>query len=224
MTVQAMRITIAVALLLTTAAAVNLLLLQPSRKSRDQTSLSFGELERQLQSGPTRSGAVRGAPATGSAEARPQIVQAIQRELAARGDEVGVQDGVVGAVTRAAILAFEHDHGLPLTGEPTDELLRVIILGGPAIDPARRAAHGLRQATALPPKVVELVRFVQQGLARHGYLQGKVSGELDVETVRAVREFELDKDFPAVTGRISGRLVARLAKPAAPPKAAPRRS
>jgi Putative peptidoglycan binding domain len=65
-----------------------------------------------------------------------ETIRAIQRELMARGYETGGQDGVTGLVTRAAILAFEHDHGLALSAEPTDDLLRAIVLGAPPV-PAR---------------------------------------------------------------------------------------
>src|SRR5688572_27007588 len=56
-------------------------------------------------------------------EAPDQLVTAIQRELAARGYGSGPADGRLGEDTRKAITAFQKDNGLPLTGQPTDELL-----------------------------------------------------------------------------------------------------
>ncbi len=53
----------------------------------------------------------------------------MQRELQIRGYETGARDGVAGVMTRGAIMAYEHDHGLPLTARPSQELLKAIILG-----------------------------------------------------------------------------------------------
>ena len=44
-----------------------------------------------------------------------ELTRAVQRELKAKGYETGVVDGVAGLVTRAAIMAYEADHGLTLT-------------------------------------------------------------------------------------------------------------
>src|SRR3569833_2212334 len=73
------------------------------------------------------------APANPPA-AQPQdgtsVTRAVQRELLARGYDTGATDGVVGVMTRASIVGFEFDHGLALTGQPSDELLKGILLGG----------------------------------------------------------------------------------------------
>ena len=53
-------------------------------------------------------------PAPPSSET-PETIRAIQRELQARGYEAGAADGVPRLVTRAAIMAYEHDNGLPLS-------------------------------------------------------------------------------------------------------------
>ena len=67
-------------------------------------------------------------------------------------------------MTRAAIMAFEHDHGLPLTARPSQELLKAIILGD-----GRQAR---RQADAREPRAHEaqdVIRSVQRSLAKLGY-------------------------------------------------------
>src|SRR5262245_29959475 len=61
--------------------------------------------------------------------ASQQLVAAIQRELAARGYASGPVSGKLSDDTRRAIAAFEKDHGLPISGSPSDELLRRILLG-----------------------------------------------------------------------------------------------
>jgi len=134
-------------------------------------------------------------------------VRAIQRELMLRGYPAGVQDGRVSLVTRAAILAYEHDHGRPLTAEPTDKLLKEVLLG---------LAVRLGPATASPSRVAtpaaeQVVRTVQQSLATLGYLAAKVDGKPGDELARAIREFEMDRRLQP-TGRISGALILELAR------------
>jgi len=55
----------------------------------------------------------------------------------------------------------------------------------------------------------QVIRTVQQTLAKAGYAVGKVDCRMGEETVRAIREFETDQHLPE-TGRVSGQLVARL--------------
>ena len=50
--------------------------------------------------------------------------QELQRRLTVKGFDTEGSDGVIGAKTRAAISAYEASVGLPVTGEPTLELLR----------------------------------------------------------------------------------------------------
>ena len=48
----------------------------------------------------------------------------------------------MGLATRAAIMAFEHDHGLALTGEASEALLKRILLGAAGRHRARRHGEG----------------------------------------------------------------------------------
>lgn len=59
------------------------------------------------------------------------LVAAIQRELNRRGYGAGPEDGISGQWTRAAIKAFQRDHGLTADGQPSYELLRTIERAGP---------------------------------------------------------------------------------------------
>jgi peptidoglycan hydrolase-like protein with peptidoglycan-binding domain len=142
------------------------------------------------------------------APAKPQTIRAIQRELALKGYDPGPADGNLGMMTTAAIMAFEHDEGLNLTGEPSERLLRHIILGRAAEDAGADAASQRPAET-----VTRLVRAVQQGLATLNYAPGMADGSLSEETVRAIREFEMDQGL-VPTGRISGRLIVRLSRAA----------
>ncbi len=133
-----------------------------------------------------------------------EIIRGIQRELDARGYEAGQPDGVAGLVTRAAIMAYEHDYGLALTATPSQELLSRIVLGSSAPPAERGAADKIAAGEA-----DSVALMVEQQLAALGYTPGKADGRLDEHTSRAIREFEVDQKL-AESGRISGPLVSRL--------------
>ena len=137
-----------------------------------------------------------------------ETVQAVQRELQAHGYALGRPDGVVSLVTRAAVLAYEIDHGLPLTADPSAGVLQAIVLGS-ADDGAAT------QSSARPgPQAEQVIRTIQQSLTAVGLGPVKVDGHLGEETVRAISRFEREQGLPP-TGRISGMIVARLAQRAA---------
>lgn len=136
-----------------------------------------------------------------------QRVRQIQRELASRGYEPGTPDGVVGLVTRAAILAFEHDRGLPLTAEPSADLLAEL----QSKTAATAAPRTARSRRAPQPQAEILIRTVQQSLLTLGHYRGTVDGRLDAATERAIRDFETQAGLPA-SGRISAPLVHRMAR------------
>lgn len=136
-----------------------------------------------------------------------EAIRSVQRELQARGYEAGTPDGVPGLITRAAVLAWEHDHGLALTADPSERLLRQVQTGAgepgaksPPPAPNERNVHA-----------EQVIRTVQQSLTNAGYAAGKIDGRMGEDTVRAIREFEIDQGLPE-TGRVSGQLVARLAR------------
>lgn len=159
-----------------------------------------------------------GAPAaTPIAAQSPQTVRDIERELGARGYVTGTGDGTVTLVTRAAILAYEHDTGLVLTAEPSVALLKAILLGR---DPSAAAAGAgpSRAGSKASAEADQLVRTAQSALARLGHLKsrptGLVQGRLDPPTVLAIKAFELSERL-APTGRVSGELMQRLERRAA---------
>ena len=118
----------------------------------------------------------------------------------------------MGLTTRAGIMAFEHDHGLGLTGEASEELLKRILLGASAgIEPAGTAKVRSVQAE-------QVIRTAQQRLAALGYRVARVDGWLGEDTVKAIRDFEMDKGL-VPKGRISAELVARLSDAATPKRA-----
>jgi peptidoglycan hydrolase-like protein with peptidoglycan-binding domain len=160
---------------------------------------------------------------TDNAHEDTETVRAVQRELRQRGYGPLVSDGIMRPVTRAAIMAYEHDHGLPLTGEATDVQLKRILLGGTAgADPApgtgTGTGTGTAPGTAIVPKAAtaragEVVRMVQELLAKAGYQPGQIDGRLGEDTLRALREFETAKGLTA-KGRISADVLIRLTEAA----------
>ncbi len=137
------------------------------------------------------------------------IVRAVQRELAARGFDVGTVDGVPSAKTSAAISAYEKAHGLPVTGTASDELLRNILLGDSV--PGGGAATGSvteKTGTAALGGRAK-VRAVQQILADLGYSPGAIDGAMGDATSSAISAFQHDRKV-AETGTITPELLDEL--------------
>lgn len=145
-----------------------------------------------------------------------ETVRAIQRELKKKGFGSMPPDGALRPVTRAAIMAFEHDHGLPLTGEASDDLLKRLLLGAPAVPTAGKAGE------VRSPHAEAIIKLVQKHLGERGYRAGATDGRLSPQTVAAIRQFEGDQGLRP-TGRISGELLARLQERSPGPTAAAER-
>jgi peptidoglycan hydrolase-like protein with peptidoglycan-binding domain len=150
---------------------------------------------------PLETGAVKPLPETTD---RSDLIRAIQRELKAKGYEVGTVDGVAGLVTRGAIMAYETDAGLPLTGEPRQALLQHLVLGSAEIGPS------VSDRSTPGPEAEAVIRAVQRAFRQLGYLTTLPDGRLNEQTRRAIRKFEIDRKLKE-TGRISGELLAKLA-------------
>ena len=146
--------------------------------------------------------------ATDPVAARTATVSGVQAELARRGYQPGSIDGAAGLVTRAAVLAYENDNGLPLSADPSPELLAHLRHG----TAAPGLAIGLDGEARPPSSHAEVVtRSVQQSLRQLGYLASGADGQISEGTIRAIREFEMDSGM-IPTGRISAPLVNQLAK------------
>jgi peptidoglycan hydrolase-like protein with peptidoglycan-binding domain len=153
---------------------------------------------------PKAAAAVAHDPPPPAVMSAADLTKAVQRELQIRGYETGARDGVAGLMTRGAILAFEYDHGLPLTARPSQELLKAILLGD--VRAKKKRAAGTETAEAQ-----DVIRSVQRSLARLGYRPGAANGRMTRDTERAIRAFELDQTLPE-SGRVSGPLISRLAR------------
>lgn len=197
------RVAAALSVALIGSAAVNLTVLQdaPARRGAAAAHASPNAAFPEPPKGSPASPVVLNAAASQTNEA--DIVRGVQRELNARNYEAGQPDGAPGLVTRAAVMAYEHDYSLALTATPSEELLSRIVLGssGPQA-PQRAGAKPTAEAESV-------IRLVKQHLAALGYQPGRVDGVLGPEAQRAIREFESDQKL-GETGRISGPMMSRL--------------
>jgi Putative peptidoglycan binding domain len=145
-------------------------------------------------------------PHAPDAEGNPETIKAVQRELTTRHYGPLIADGVPGQVTRAAIMAFEFDNRLALTGEATEALLTRILLG-PSGSPGAELGHGKVRSI----HAEQMIRTVQQSLVTLGYQPGRIDGRVGDDSERAIREFEMDQGL-VPTGRVSAELFSRLAR------------
>ncbi len=203
------KLQLAAFLLLSTGVAGNVFFLQPrlsgdddERRMASGAPIAFGEDTGSIAGGGGVS--IDPLPTVEIPQRTADVTRAVQRELALRGYETGAADGVAGLMTRAAIMGFEYDHGMVMTGRPSQELLKRIVLGGGS---GAKPVGSQGQS----PEARDVIRTVQTSLAKLGYRPGRVDGQLSPETARAIREFEVDQTL-SQSGRVSGPLVVRLAR------------
>ena len=146
--------------------------------------------------------ALAASSAPAKATSQQEVTRAVQRELQIRGYETGARDGVAGVMTRGAIMAYEHDHGLALTARPSQAAAEG--------DRSRRGRQGQgRQGrdgggAGRDP--------LGAALAGQAPLQaGPRQRPVNAGDARAIRAFEGDQALPE-TGRVSGPLISRLAR------------
>ena len=158
---------------------------------------------------PAVSAVTTDTPDLGIQEAPEQLVTAIQRELTARGYAPGPVDGTLRDETRKAISAFEKDKGLEVTGTPTDELLRLIILGETMIEEPSVGSVAEAPLPDATQSTDDVVKKVQQILADLGYAPGPIDGAMSKDTEQALLAFQRDRKLDQ-TGRITSHLLAEI--------------
>jgi peptidoglycan hydrolase-like protein with peptidoglycan-binding domain len=136
-------------------------------------------------------------------ETDADTVREIQAELNRRGYGPLAADGVMRPEARAAIMAFEQDHRLALTGEASQALLKHILFGTPA------AAGSPAAAEAASPHALAVIKQAQRLLAERGYRPGAIDGRLSAQTIAAIRTFETDQGL-VPKGRVSAVVLDRL--------------
>jgi peptidoglycan hydrolase-like protein with peptidoglycan-binding domain len=108
----------------------------------------------------------------------PQSVQAMTQfegELQRRMYYVGEVDGEVDDQTRAAIRAYQHDAGLPVTGQPSAELARQL---------STSSVRNQSETTSL------LVWEIENQLARRDFYVGPIDGTVDAQTQTAIKLYQ----------------------------------
>ena len=124
--------------------------------------------------------------------ASQRLLAALQRELGRHGYAGQLQAQANGL--RLAVLAYEFDNSLPLTGEPTEGLLKHVLFD---LNQAPRGAFADR-AEANPRLVIE----IQKALLGLGFFRGALSGRMDLWTSEAVKDFERHRGL-MLTGRLA---------------------
>jgi peptidoglycan hydrolase-like protein with peptidoglycan-binding domain len=138
---------------------------------------------------------------TSTRAASPDLIRAIQRELYAAGFATRAPDGALDMATRAAILAWERENGLPQTADASEDVLKALLLGAGIV----HRTSGARPA----PTVAMLVRHIQILLKSHGADAIQINGRRDESTRAAIAAFQRRQSMP-VDGKISDALVVRL--------------
>jgi peptidoglycan hydrolase-like protein with peptidoglycan-binding domain len=134
------------------------------------------------------------------------IVKSIQRELTSRGYACGRRDGVLSQETRAAIMAYEFDEKLSLTGEASEAVLKSLIFTKAAGLPSKAkgaSADRFEQRN-------EVVGAVQQMLVQFGYISGPADGQLDGRTREAIRKFEEERGMKHPSGHLTERVLLEI--------------
>ena len=124
--------------------------------------------------------------------ASQRLLAALQRELGRHGYADQLQAQANGL--HLAVLAYEFDNSLPLTGEPTEGLLKLVLFD---LNQAPRGAFADR-AEANPRLVIE----IQKALLGLGFFRGALSGRMDLWTSEAVKDFERHRGL-MLTGRLA---------------------
>ncbi|MGL1833606.1 peptidoglycan-binding domain-containing protein [Rhodocyclaceae bacterium SMB388] len=138
------------------------------------------------------------APAASRSELSSQQVADIQEALRGLGYTTGRASGRLDDETRAAILSYESDHGLLMSGEPSTELLRHM----------RERAGTAAAASPVPVDANTLAR-IQTELRVRGYPIPLISGRMDAPTRQAILEYQQGQGVP-VTGEPSQALLEAL--------------
>ncbi len=139
---------------------------------------------------------------TGAFQTNFKLIYAIQRELKERKYAIKKVSGRLSLQTRGAIMAYQSDHKLPLTADPSDNLLQHILFGG--------YGSMVDQEIDIPSqKALKISVAIQQGLLELGYSAGSLGSINGKPFHQAIKAFEKDWKLP-ITGRISGHLIKTM--------------
>lgn len=172
---------------------INLLMMQPRHEAGVSPAAA-----------PAKAMRVGGSGESRSADQITDTVRAIQREMKELNLYPGQVDGKPSLLLSAAVMAYEQAQTLPMTGEPSQALLRDLIVG-PVSSGGTAAIAGITPGSAAE----RVVKDVRQKLIGLGYAVGGTEGRMTLDLIQAIRAFERDANMPQ-TGRISANLVLQL--------------
>jgi len=138
---------------------------------------------------------------------RTQLVRSIQTALNEQGYNAGTADGVFDSAARSAILAYQGDFNLPLTGEPSATLLTH--LASSNLEPGAGGVYNSDYASQVT--ATQLNKDIQIELNRLGYNVGTPDGLFGTRTREAVLSYQKEVGIPQ-TGAPSQLLLNQLQK------------
>ncbi|MBX2805309.1 MAG: peptidoglycan-binding protein [Hyphomicrobiales bacterium] len=133
--------------------------------------------------------------------ASSRVIRAIHRELTNFGYNAGPESEVSDRL-HTAIVSYEFDMGLPLTGKPSNRLLKSLLFDASASLPSKSARAHFENSR-------KLIKSVQTILSRMGYGANVASGYLDEATRYAISKFQADRNM-AESGRLTARLLIEI--------------
>ena len=121
---------------------------------------------------------------------RGDAVKALQQKLISLGYLSGSADGVFGAGTKSAVIAFQRANGLTADGAVGAKTLSAIESAAASSPAAGQAQTNDADAILKKGSSGDAVKALQQNLIQLGYLTGEADGQFGSATKRAVRAFQ----------------------------------
>lgn len=122
------------------------------------------------------------------------VPDATAKEIAAELHRLGylpTSRGPGDVVFHAAVMQFQVDTKLPVTGAADAALLATLILRSHRPQPSRQIPRDIPEGT--PAETVLIL--LQRALGKRGYLINAAEGRLTEELLRAIREYQMDKNL-----------------------------
>ena len=167
------------------------------------------------------------APITDKATANKDNVKHVQERLAAYGYYTLKIDGLYGAGTIAAVKAFQKANGLTVDGAVGQKTLALLDSDTAVSKAVDKDKQELEEHPILRKgDKKKAVKEAQQLLTNAGYYTGKINGEMDTATVKAVKAYQKANGLEA-DGKVGPNTWAKLLKlsdeavPVVPEKKAP---
>ena len=139
-------------------------------------------------------------------------IAAVQRALLRSGYDPGPIDGILGTRTRMAIRSFQADHGLPVTGQVSEQLESAALRAGLATSPSAAAAGTAKKVFAYASGSVVVVIALKAGGVEKAQGSGVVAGRNEVVTnchvISGADEITVSQAADS-RGRKSRRMLAR---------------